>query len=296
MITGYNTDVKHRDVVFHVQTEDKGVETASVESLIYIGGRVLARRMVTYKALLERGEGRDAVSRLMDKQHRMMISQIKGGRFDEQVFDEVPAAGEAVPAQEPAEGTKVRLPVGGQLKDVAVALGADGDGGPPVLQEEALREETAQVDAGAPLPGEVEEAAAPATAPPAAPQAAEPAALGEEEPATLDQVIFDYLASAANQEHLVLMMDESPALAGGQASSLELRTYTSRSGRPIAEASVTVRMISTQAPPRTLGEGVTDGTGELALFVEVPDAPEGTAALIITASSELGDAEIRHLL
>ncbi|MEZ5331226.1 MAG: hypothetical protein R2991_04045 [Thermoanaerobaculia bacterium] len=71
--------MKHRDTVFHVQTEDKGVETASVESLIYIGGRILARRMVTYKALLERGEGRDAVSRLMDKQHRMMISQIKGG-------------------------------------------------------------------------------------------------------------------------------------------------------------------------------------------------------------------------
>jgi hypothetical protein len=55
-------------------------------------------------------------------------------------------------------------------------------------------------------------------------------------------------------------------------------------------------MISTQAPPRTLGEGATGTSGELALSVDVPEAPEGTAALIITASSDLGDAEIRHLL
>lgn len=275
MITGYNTDVKHRDTVFHVQTEDKGVETASVESLIYIGGRVLARRMVTYKALLERGEGRDAVSRLMDKQHRMMISQIKGGRFDEQVFDDAPAPERAAVATPPAE-TKVQLPVGGQLSGPEELDGVDG--GPPSRPAEP-----------APPPP----AAAAFATPPAGSSPVVPTA---DDPATLDQVIFDYLASAANQEHLVLMMDESPALAAGQASSLEFRTYTSRSGKPIGAASVTVRMISTQAPPRTLGEGATDESGELALSVQVPAAAEGTAALIITASSELGDAEIRHLL
>jgi len=273
MITGYNTDVRHRDVVFHVQTEDKGVETASVESLIYVGGRILARRMVTYKALLERGEGRDSVSRLMDKQHRMMISQIRGGRFDEQVFDEAPAAGAA---SQPADGeTKVRLPVGGQLRELRLDVEVDG----------------APTEAGPPAGEPPLEAAPPPELTPAPPAAAQ-----VEEPATLDQVIFDYLASAANQEHLVLLMDESPALACGQSSSLEFRTYTSRSGKPIGDASVTVRMISTQAPPRTLGEGATGTSGELALSVHVPEAPEGTAALIITASSDLGDAEIRHLL
>lgn len=275
MITGYNTDVRHRDVVFHVQTEDKGVETASVESLIYVGGRILARRMVTYKALLERGEGRDAVSKVMDKQHRMMISQIKGGRFDEQVFDEATTQRAAAPAAVDGEA-KVHLPVGGQLRELQ--LEPAGDGGPPPLPA------ASGVEAG-PRP--------PVAAPPAPPPGSP---LGPEEPATLDQVIFDYLASAASQEHLVLMMDESPALTGGQASNLEFKTYTSRSGKPIGEATVTVRMISTQAPPRTLGEGATGETGELELTVDVPKVPEGTAALIITASSDLGDAEIRHLL
>ena len=38
MITGYNTDVSHRDLVMHVQTEDKGLESATIESLVYVGG------------------------------------------------------------------------------------------------------------------------------------------------------------------------------------------------------------------------------------------------------------------
>jgi hypothetical protein len=199
----------------------------------------------------------------------MMISQIKGGRFDEQVFEEAPARPTATTA---AEGeTKVRLPVGARR----------GGAGP----------EPDAVPAVAPAPRPTTETPAP---PPAAAAAA--GAPAGEEPATLDQVIFDYLASAANQEHLVLMMDESPALASGQSSGLEFKTYTSRSGQPIGRATVTVRMNSTQAPPRTLGEGATDDSGELALAVQVPEATRGTAALIITASSELGDAEIRHLL
>ena len=38
MITGFNTDVKYKGTVFHVQTEDKGVANPIIESLIYKGG------------------------------------------------------------------------------------------------------------------------------------------------------------------------------------------------------------------------------------------------------------------
>ena len=42
MITGYNTDVRHDSVVFHVQTEDKGAANPLIESLVYVGGQVVA--------------------------------------------------------------------------------------------------------------------------------------------------------------------------------------------------------------------------------------------------------------
>ena len=82
MISGYNTDVPHEDVVYHVQTEDKGTGTAWIESLVYVGGAILARRRSSYKKVLERGGGEEAIVRIMDRQHRKVIAEIRGGKFD----------------------------------------------------------------------------------------------------------------------------------------------------------------------------------------------------------------------
>ena len=46
MITGFNSDVKYRGLVYHVQTEDKGAENPLIETLIYKGGEILASAIV----------------------------------------------------------------------------------------------------------------------------------------------------------------------------------------------------------------------------------------------------------
>jgi len=48
VITGYNTDVEHDGVVYHVQTEDKGLETPFILSLVYSGGAILASKRSRY--------------------------------------------------------------------------------------------------------------------------------------------------------------------------------------------------------------------------------------------------------
>ena len=55
MITGYNTDVKHKSRVFHVQTEDKGAGNPCVESLVYVGGEILATRRMSYAEMAQKG-------------------------------------------------------------------------------------------------------------------------------------------------------------------------------------------------------------------------------------------------
>ncbi len=85
MIAGYNTDVRHGEIVFHVQTEDKGIDNPYVESLVYVGGRVLAAKRSSYAALLAEGKGPEAISALMDHQHRAVIAAIRQGRFDTKV-------------------------------------------------------------------------------------------------------------------------------------------------------------------------------------------------------------------
>lgn len=85
MITGYNTDVRHRDVVFHVQTEDKGKSNPFVETLVYVGGQVLAAKRAGYADLLAEGKAEKDILALMENQHRRVIVAIRGGKFDEKL-------------------------------------------------------------------------------------------------------------------------------------------------------------------------------------------------------------------
>ena len=52
---------------------------------------------------------------------------------------------------------------------------------------------------------------------------------------TLDQVILEYLTSEAEQEQLVLSMEQDIELAAGSSAVAELRTVSSRSGQAVAE-------------------------------------------------------------
>jgi hypothetical protein len=86
MITGYNTDVRHNDVVFHVQTEDKGQGNPTIESLVYVGGQVLASKRASYADLLAEGKDDKSIIALMDHQHRTMIAAIRHGKLDERLM------------------------------------------------------------------------------------------------------------------------------------------------------------------------------------------------------------------
>ena len=82
VITGFNTDVKYRGVVYHVQTEDKGTTNPLIETLIYKGGEILASRRLPYADLVKNREDEAAITKLMEDQHKGMILEVKRGRFD----------------------------------------------------------------------------------------------------------------------------------------------------------------------------------------------------------------------
>ncbi len=82
MITGFNTDIKHGNRVFHVQTEDKGADNPFVESLVYVGGEIVASKKTPYADSIKNGGGMAAVQEMMELQHRKMIAAVQRGRFD----------------------------------------------------------------------------------------------------------------------------------------------------------------------------------------------------------------------
>ncbi len=247
MITGYNTDVRHNDTVFHVQTEDKGAANPQIESLVYVSGQVLVSKKASYATLLAEGHGEKAIMAVMDQQHRTMIAAIRHGKLDEKWAAMVAARG---------GNTSVKVPI---IR-------------PTRVEEE--RFDRAEETRTGPVRGDTT----------VAPER------------SLDQVILEYLTHEADQEQLVVTLEGERDLTIGQAASLMLRASSSKSGQPVTGAQVIVKMISTVSEPRMLAMGQSDDLGMVALRFEIPALGRGTAALIVSAISSIGRAELKHLL
>jgi len=139
-------------------------------------------------------------------------------------------------------------------------------------------------------------ALAPGRVPQPRPSARAAAAETAESGATLDQVILEYLSTEAESEQLVLVLEGGVAVVAGNHNLLRLRATSSKSGKPVPAAQVTVKILSTVSEPRVVSAGETDAEGRLAIAIDVPAFDRGTGALIISAISSLGRAELKSLL
>ncbi len=81
MLTGYNTDVSYEGEVFHVQTEDKGLRTPFILSLVYQKGVILAAKRTPYEKFIADGViDEKSVSLLLEKQHKTILATIRAGK------------------------------------------------------------------------------------------------------------------------------------------------------------------------------------------------------------------------
>ncbi|HEV2851750.1 MAG TPA: hypothetical protein VHC97_03005 [Thermoanaerobaculia bacterium] len=290
MITGYNTDVRHGEVVFHVQTEDKGVSNPYIESLVYVGGQVLASKRASYAEMLAAGKQEKEIVAFMDHQHRTMIAAIRHGKLDAKLasLNASRQTGQypAVAVENPSTGEP---PVPARLGVPAPAPSPPPPQPPPAPLEAG--ETVARTTVTPPAPSAPSAPSVPSV-PSAPPRPAKPSVPER----TLDQVILEYLTSEADQEQLVLLLEEERDLALGRHATLVLRASSSKSGQPMTGTQVSVRMISTVLEPRVLASGRTDDRGLLTLGFDIPQVNRGTSALIINAVSAIGRAELKHLL
>ena len=142
MIFGFNTDLRVGDAVYHVQTEDRGDLNPVIDTTIYAKGRILHRRVSSYKDFRESPEFNDmALRQRLEEQHRAIIDELRAGTL---AFDQpaptTAAAGVQVqllnPASWLAAGTAtLKLEVkekgsGELLGDVAIQVTLSGAQGP----------------------------------------------------------------------------------------------------------------------------------------------------------------------
>ena len=90
-LLGYNTNVRHKGKVFHIQTEDSGVAKPHVITHLFAdGGRIIKSVKTSYADRLEAPDLQAQVKKLMQDQHKAMFIALRDGHYDAQM--DVPAA------------------------------------------------------------------------------------------------------------------------------------------------------------------------------------------------------------
>ncbi len=81
MIFGFNTDVKHGDTVYHVQTEAHP-STHTFQSTVFLQGRVLGKKSSSYADQVTLPDfSEQKMHDLLKQQHRSILDAIREGRI-----------------------------------------------------------------------------------------------------------------------------------------------------------------------------------------------------------------------
>lgn len=83
MITGFNTDIEYDGVVYHVQTEDKGLDKPVIMSLVYTGGEIIASKRSPYDDLIDSGFDETVLTERLNRQHKLICAAIHQGRIED---------------------------------------------------------------------------------------------------------------------------------------------------------------------------------------------------------------------
>lgn len=84
-LVGYNTNVRHKGKLYHIQTEDSGVKRPHVITQLFAdGGRIVASEKTSYEEHLGAENLGGIVKQLMQEQHKRVFIALRDGVYDEE--------------------------------------------------------------------------------------------------------------------------------------------------------------------------------------------------------------------
>jgi len=81
MVTGINSDIDYNGKLYHVQTEDGGINNPIILTRIFCSGVLVTTRKTSYVYLLDMDGFKEVVENLMKEQHNEMIQEIQNGKM-----------------------------------------------------------------------------------------------------------------------------------------------------------------------------------------------------------------------
>lgn len=287
VITGFNTDIEHDGVTYHVQTEDKGLSKPMILSLVYNGGTILASRRAPYDDLLKGEFDEKLLEERLNRQHKLICAAIRAGRIEDlkRMSSKEPAtAGSSTPVITETIGSAADILADGVRP---VPKPDTGELNLPIPRPDFGEEfdldavmESQMIDVGAisiieDFEGfdEMEEVVLPETAVEIVSDMA-----GRERPAN-DKLSIELLGEAD--------------LKGGDRKTIGLMVCRGSERRVVPEAQIMVKIIGSNFRP-LIFHSMTDENGIARVNLQFPSFKSGRAALLIRAMSEGEEMELRR--
>jgi hypothetical protein len=82
MIFGFNTDVKHGDTIYHVQSEARENERL-LQTQVFVRGRCVGKKATSYAGKTDAQFGDTQKEQQLREQHRLVLDAIREGKLDQ---------------------------------------------------------------------------------------------------------------------------------------------------------------------------------------------------------------------
>jgi hypothetical protein len=83
-LLGYNTNVRHKGKLYHIQTEDSGLQHPHIITHLFAdGGRIVSSKKTGYAQHIGVEDIKTFVKKMMQDQHKGMLISLRDGVFDE---------------------------------------------------------------------------------------------------------------------------------------------------------------------------------------------------------------------
>jgi len=121
MVVGFNHNIKHKGKMYHIQTEDSGLDNPHIITHLFVGGNILASKKTSYADIVGAENLAQVVRELMEEQHKEMLRNLINGVYDDIDTAYAQQAAAYQPGQIHSDGRKVRLQTGVAMAPAASA-------------------------------------------------------------------------------------------------------------------------------------------------------------------------------
>ncbi len=298
VITGFNTDIEFQGVTYHVQTEDKGVDTPLILSLVYDRGTILASKRSPYDDLVSEGFNEKVLTDRLHKQHQLMCAAVRAGRIEDlkrMTMKESALKRKGLVAQKEIRSIPDKIP----LPPIEVP--------PPIFLKEKVQAVELK-SKPAPIIEEKSETQIPKPAEELIWDIPidvvedfifEGVQIVEEEmilPAEAVEIITDFAkAEQLSDDRLKIELMNETSFKGNERKTITILLRRGNSETGLSAAQVLVKVIGSSFRP-LIFHAKTDSNGVAIVHLQLPHFKSGRAAVLVKAMSNGEEAELRRVV